>query len=386
MSTTRERSLIPHEWLDLSKWPRLDEASIHPEEDRARYTKRKLAVEMYAAGNSVQEIYKETRIGERETRRLVHRCVQLQDAETIWGFKALRPGIRIKPYTRKTAVFYVEGDGSSGCAGALGYLFDFYEGLQDLVDDLIEEARTRNGIPQSRLNFVEIAKEFRKELLRLGVPITAWPFNTTDKGVEALRRYSKTLLEEDADAYIEGRHGKEAAQRGAVGKGRRPILPNVRPYTYVQMDFQKIDAASIIVLTHPIDGTEVEIPVTRWWIGVVAEQKLKVVLGLYMILEVNPSAEAAIATVSSAILGPIQSRSDDTEDEDGNGATRVFLPLQLMPDLRGMSFAAIKVDNAWCNDANPTVDQLVDYLGAAVNFGRVRGWWRRAIVSAFSWS
>lgn len=378
MSRGRARSLIPLHRLNLALWPRPDERGLKPEYVPL-YLARKHAVEMYAADATWEDIYRDTSVRKREVRRLVKRCLLHIGNAEIWGLHALVPNVRLS-YKRSAPVHHIPGIGSAGCAGALIQLLDEDSDLEDLLDDLLDRALAPGSIRQSRLDYVEVASEFRKELRRRGFTDEQWPFNTDDWGVQAIRRYNIRRLKDEETSFIRGRYGKEAAHRGAIGWGRRSLIPIIRPYSYLQMDYQMIDTASIIVMKHPIDGCDVEINVARWHVGLICEESKKVVVGAHIVLERTPSSDSSIATVASMFLPSLPDGSSSDQYLQELTGDRRFLAMHFLPDLQGQCAYGIRVDNGWAFDAAPTLELLVDRLGMAVNFGRVRGWWRRHIV------
>jgi len=139
-----------------------------------------------------------------------------------------------------------------------------------------------------------------------------------------------------------------------------------------------VDAASIIVLKND-HGVELEVPLARWFIGFLVEEKYGAICGVYVALEMNPSGDSVLEVIDSA-LRPQEFVSGDPRCrflDDGKA-----LLVQLMPDLSYQAFSALKVDNAWANAAHEVVNNIMDTFGCAVNFGPVYSWWRRYIVEA----
>jgi hypothetical protein len=146
--------------------------------------------------------------------------------------------------------------------------------------------------------------------------------------------------------------------------------------TSCQLDFHKVDAASIIFL-ETSEGERIPVPVARWHIGLLVEERWGLVLGAWIALELNPSADSVLEVVEAS-LRPIDSSKDGSFcilTVDG----KVF-PNQVMPELAYQCFSVLKMDNAWSNAATEVVDNIIQTVGCAVNFGPVRAWWRRSVV------
>jgi putative transposase len=374
MSAGMRRTLIPHPFSNLAAWPAPDIGALSGEV-RTAFMKRREAVEMYAAGEPYHAIREQTGKGEDEVRRLVQRCITPDGNGGIFGFKALIPGVRTQAYTRTKEVVHAPGSGSSGCAGALQQLLVRYPDIADLVEEQLFKRASRDFVHEARISYRNLHREFKKQLRKRGLTDNDWPFNTTNYGYNALVKYCNLRRDQHLGRWIRVRSGADASRRSSVGLGYRTLIPVFRPLSQVQLDFHKIDAASIITLVTEF-GTELEIPLSRWYIGILADERSHAVLGVYIALEVNPSGDSVLETIESAV------RPDIKSDER---SSTLFLDARVLPNqiLPGMAFqgcGALKMDNAWSNTATEVLNNLIDVLGCAVNFGPVRAWWRRSLI------
>lgn len=373
MSAPGLRRLIPLAMQDLAEWPSPD-SSVLDEKLRTPYEKRRRAVSMYVIGRPFDEIRKESGLGEDEVQRLVKRCLILHADGSIHGFRALIPNYRVRQYTRQSAVSgNLDG---TGYVGALEQLFQKLPQIRDLVHQLFYGTKKGNVLPEIAKPISVIHSRFKKELRLLGYTDNDWPFNTRHCGYQALWSYCRSLRNNDAQNAAYDRSGIEASRRGHVGKGIPPLLPNIRPFSHVQLDFHKVDAASIIVLRND-HGVELEIPVQRWHVGLLVDEYTGAILGAHVALEKTPSADSVLEILDNAL------RPEDFGSADPRrGLTQQanVLLRQLIPELKYQCFASLKVDNAWGNAANEVVNNLMDTVGCAVNFGPVRAWWRRRLI------
>lgn len=375
MARGMKRTLIPIAYRDLETWPRPDicafDAAI-----QGIYHGRRRAVEMYAAGDSYLSIHQTTGKGADEVQRLVKRCVTLNDDGRIFGFFSLIPCARIKTYARKSKVVHQKGDGSSGCAGALAQVLERYSEVRQLVHDLFLKQGGRTQVHEARVSLSTIHEEFKKALRQLGFTDQDWPFNTKNCGYQALCSYCKQLEEDRVGRSVLARSGLEATRRGAVGTGFRPLIPNLRAYSFMQLDFHKVDAASIIILKND-HGAELEVPISRWHIGFLVEEKYGAICGAYVALELTPSGDSTLEIIESSFrptkFAPEDPRSEFTQDGKA-------LVIQLVPELAYQCFSALKVDNGWANAAHEVVNNIMDTVGCTINFGPCFGWWRRQLI------
>lgn len=374
MSMGSRRSLIPPQLHDLSLWPAPDEAVLGPEQ-LSTYRRRKQAVQMYAAGESFSAIRDSVSLSPQEVRRLVRRCVTSDGRRAITGFTGLIPEYRIKQYVRTAPIRHVIGGSSGGCAGALTSLFEQRPEIRSYVED---EFLKRSGrkVPNAKITYRDLHGAFVAKLKECGLADDDWPFNTKDYGYKSLRYYCHGLLAQESGRWFGARAGVEAQRRTSVGSGHRPVLPIMRGMTSCQLDFHKVDAASIIFL-ETWEGERIPVPVARWHVGLLVEERWGLILGAWIALEQNPSADSVLEVVEAA-LRPIDSTKEGpfcVLTVDG----KVF-PNQVMPELAYQGFSVLKMDNAWSNAATEVVDNIIQTVGCAVNFGPVRAWWRRSVV------
>jgi hypothetical protein len=375
MALGARRRLIPLAERNLELWPEPDKLVLTGKTLDA-FVSRQRAVVMYADGYSHTDIRDSTGIGEDEVRRLVKRCVTPFGNGEIFGFRALVSGTRIKEYERSTTVTHIKGGGKGGCAGALEHLFNRYPEVREKVHQLYFDQRGGASLPEASMPITTIHDHFKKQLRRLGLNEYDWPFNTENVGYQSLWNYLRNLRLENSQQAALSRSGVDAARRGAIGNGKKPLISCLRMFSFVQLDFHKIDAASVIVLKNDL-GVELEVPVTRWHIGILAEEKSASVLGCFIALEMTPSGDSTLEVLDNALR-------PDEDDQFGSRNALVkdgkVLLRELMPELEYQSFAVLKVDNGWSNAAHDVVNNLMDTVGCAVNFGPVRAWWRRNLI------
>lgn len=373
MTQGRRRFLLPSAYSDLGSWPIPDIEIIRADKN---FGPRRLAVEMYARGESSESIFKETGKSAKEVRRLVKKCIRLTGDGEIAGFYSLLEGWRAQNHVRRAPVVHALGSGSGGCTGALRQLFDRFPDIEEYIKSLFLKGRDGHSIHEARISYIDLHAEFKAKLIEAGLSDYDWPFNTFNIGYEALRRYCIGLLAANDSRWIAARSGEEAARRGKVGNGKMPIMPLLRGFGAVQLDFHRVDAASVILVENAF-GVEHAIPVPRWYIGMLVEEKWGLVIGAYVTLELNPSADSVLETIETA-LRPLHFKKGDPRCAfmvDGK-----FLPNQFFPELAYQSFSVLKMDNAWSNAASEVVSNIVDTVGCAVNFGPVKAWWRRDLI------
>src|SRR3546814_9813259 len=82
--------LLGHRALpEIEQWPQVDEFALS-EQDRLKFTVRKSAIEMYAAGAKISDILTTTRLVRSELFRYLNRALALHPHGRIWGMRALK--------------------------------------------------------------------------------------------------------------------------------------------------------------------------------------------------------------------------------------------------------------------------------------------------------
>ncbi|MCD2516732.1 hypothetical protein LQ564_10475 [Massilia sp. G4R7] len=370
-AASRRRTLIPAAFADLSQWPAPDEEALD-DDALARYIPRKRAVQMYADGIPHSDITAATNVSRQSLFYLVGRCVTAAGDGAIVGFRALVPWQRLAGYERRAPVTHIAGDGPGGCAGALTQLFSLYPEVE-------RDVRNRylgnhgHGVPVVRISYAQLHGEFLEHLRTLGLTDEDWPFNTKNCGYKSLRAFCLGLLDEQPTRWFGARAGEEEVRRHGVGSGQRSVLPQLRGYGACQLDFHKVDAASVMILETE-DGGRLPVPIARWHIGFLIEERWNLVLGAFVALELTPSGDSVLEVVESALRPPAP--TSDTAFCHLTIDGKVF-PLQVMPELAFQGFSVLKMDNAWSNAATEVVDNIIRTVGCAINFGPVKAWWRR---------
>lgn len=261
MTGSTRRRLIPLAFQDISQWRDADEAALSTL-DTEMYRRRRLAVQMYAQGAPYAEIFEVTKILKQRVLAFVKRCLTSDGEGAIAGFSALVPRRRLAGYERSAPITRVLGDGPGGCAGALSQLFSRFPEVQRYICDRYL-GRSGRSIPDIRISYTALHGEFLQRLRELGLGNQEWPFNTKNCGYKALRAYCVNLLNEHSNLWFGARCGEEAARRGQIGMGHRSVLPVLRGYGACQLDFHKVDAASVIVI-ETNEGGRLCVPVARW--------------------------------------------------------------------------------------------------------------------------
>lgn len=84
---------------DLATWPELNPTVLAPRE-RAVFTMRRAAVELYVGGETLKSIEAKTNVNRRQLYRLIKRCNETHADGRPFGFRALARYARVAVYDR----------------------------------------------------------------------------------------------------------------------------------------------------------------------------------------------------------------------------------------------------------------------------------------------
>jgi hypothetical protein len=358
--------------IPLQGWPAIDLSALTGR--KLAVTKSRCeAVELYAQGYPQEHIFEQTRISRQVLSRLMLRCQSVATDGQIFGYRALILGCNIQGYTRHLKVQRMNGDAAPGCSGALGQLFARFSRLEEFIQSEFLRTRRENKYQNARLSIEELHGKVIDWLEEKGLKENEWPLNTKSEGIETLRRYCKQLIRVHEKRYLAARCGPLAVGNSNIGTGNAPVFKTRRPFGAVQLDFHKVDSASIIRVTNPF-GVEIVVPLPRWHIGLLIDEHYELILGAIVALEITPSSDSVLETIETGLM-PVLAKSGSVAIAIGAG--RKVFANQLLAGLAGQGFDVIRMDNGWSNIAIHVIDNIIDIIGAAVDFGPVRSWWTR---------
>ncbi|MGC8213140.1 hypothetical protein [Ralstonia pseudosolanacearum] len=346
--------------INTNVWP---EPNVEGMPDRVQrmYLKRKEAVLLYLGNVPCRRIETQCGITLRRTRTLLKRCLTADEAGRLYGYFGLLPHFRLHRYRREAPVDANLSLKSRGCAGALSQLLRRMPDVKDWLDERIIAAPKRNATTIDR--WVDLRDAFLEKLLEQGVTDRDWPFCRRNRAYQALRTYARGLLV-DSQPQAQGR------------SARAPLIRALRPLSILQMDYQVAGAACVLRLKNA-KGDVVRVPVHRWYLGIVGDEELQAVAGVSVEFEVSPSADAALEAISS-VIDP--SNDESYRDHLRYTADGKFLLRHFFPQLGWHGFSMLRVDNGWCNKAHDVVNNLIDTVGCAVQFGPPYRWWVRDVI------
>ncbi|MFM0613178.1 hypothetical protein PQR37_03860 [Paraburkholderia nemoris] len=372
----RPRNLVPLAHRDYRQWVQIDEKTLLRERGEIismRFKKRTAAVQMYLDEDvGFPEIEKATGLSQYMVLYWVKRCLIPDAAGGIIGFPAL-VGVR-NGYNRRAPQLGTQGSGSAGYAGEFGRLMSAYPKLAELIENLLF-GEDPDSIPETRIPYTAIHEVFKSNLRAAGLTNDDYPFNTDDVGYQSLYRYCKELEAANPFRSRTAREGHNAGNR-RDGRGPLPRFRALRPLSIVQLDFHYTDAIGIVILVDE-NGVEHELPVARFYIGLLIDEHSASILGFHYLLQIQPSADSVLDVVESALY-PREFREDDPHlkfTPDGK-----FLMNSFIEGLARHGFTMLRMDRGWSNIAKDVTNNIMSSLGCALHFGPSASWWVRPLI------
>lgn len=373
-----DRNLLEPELTDMSLWPTVN-TSLLNEEQLTRYQGRENAIREYLKGKKVNEISEVFGISRVELGRLVKRCLTLHPDGKIWGWRALIPYHRQRPYRRNAPVKSYPSSAKGGCSGALMQLFARLPYIKELVDTLFLKKRKEGIVHESRIPLKSIHKRFLDACRDAGVPASEYPFSVKSLGRVGLWRYLCRLQTSEFASAVLARHGKDAARilkstNNGYSEGRILL-----PFQNVEFDAHRIDLFCNISMPSPYGGI-VKRVIERFWILAIIEAVSRAILGYHISLNREYNATDVLLCVRNAIV-PWKQR----------GLTiprlkypeRGGMPSEVIPELAWALWDEFSYDNGKANLADGVIKKLVRVVGCAVNPGPVETPEGRPLIERF---
>jgi aerobic-type carbon monoxide dehydrogenase small subunit (CoxS/CutS family) len=191
------------------------------------------------------------------------------------------------------------GRNGTGTAGALTQLFERYPDIKAEVEDTFLKKYREGVVHESRMPVAYIHVKFIKALRANGVTHNEYPFNVKCRADRALSRYLRSLFKKYVKEAVKARYGENAARIIGVdpSKGRTCMG---RAYEQVQFDAHKIDAMFVIKVPHPLGGEET-VTLHRLWVLVLIDSASRAILGYYVSLNRECSAQDLLAPESQRL-------------------------------------------------------------------------------------
>lgn len=378
---------IPDERLDAATWAEVTACDLR---DHDEYLRRRQAVELYLDGESEATIKERTGLRDRDCVTLIKRCARDRGDGAAVGWSGLAKYGAYRQYRRASDLPGANKAerSTAGWAGALSTVLARFSApndrteceadlLQLITDLLLQKQEAR----QSKLSYRHIHSAFltflRQRVEEGVLEPDAYPFNTSDRGYQALKQFCKQIAQGNASRWVQVSAGASAASRFRLGTGAQPLFSPTAPFQVAALDFHTCDFNSIVSFELP-NRTRIDASVPRWSLGGIVCMSSGVPLAQSTAFERQTTTEAVMELASVLVDPPPP--DPQLAESFGVAPDGKWLITQMFEPLKHAGVDLLHLDRAWAHLARETLSSLWQTLGCAICFGGSRQWWIRSHV------
>jgi putative transposase len=365
----------------LEGWPSASLDTLSSEE-RIRFRQSQHAVELFAKGERIAEIEKQTGISRCQLYHLIRRANAIHPDGRVFGFRAFLPYARIKPHERKAPVKRGPGSVGGGEAGAMAQLLASYPELHEFLCAAISQRPLLFACrPDGRLTvrgLRDIHRAFLDQCRKLGLREADYPLGRDQKGIRALSKHIKKL---GAKTFRQAAKASGAPRdKGRWSdRGQNPLQAVARPYQAVEFDGHKLDIRLSITSPDPF-GFEQTLELGRIWILVLVDIFTRAILGYHLVLAPEYDQHDVIRAVQKSLEPHLP--MEFTLPGLGYGHSGGF-PSRRLPELAYAVWDEFRFDNAKAHLAEYTLQRLREELGCIAHAGPPGDPDKRPIIERF---
>lgn len=345
--------------IDTSTWVEVDVDAL-TDDRRTRFLARRLAIRVYLAGASDEELRAATGNSRANVYRLIsRRCLIQHEDGQLYGWRGALPYLRVVPYVRKAKPVARESGG--GSVGALRWLFASPEGRtleQHFRDQILEKPAGLKGHCKSKQM---LFRWLIGELRILGYERRGeWPFTVERMGYVTIGKFIDQVLAEHPERRQVILGGPDAVRKAKAGDGtERPAL---RLFQRVECDAHKLDVRMVVMIPSPHGGHEAR-KIHRLWVIVIVEVCTRAVLGYHLSLRRECAAEDVLRAVKQALS--VWSPRHIQFSESAY-ASEAGLPSSRSETFVGACWDEFSVDGALANICERVERPMREIVGATV--------------------
>lgn len=295
---SRRARLVEDGMARLDLWPTVDSQSL-PLEKRRGYQCREKSINLYFSGATLSHIKLITGVTGAQLYYFIDRCIQIHPDNRIYGYRALVPGSRLKPYKRSKPIHIAYGDHQGGSSGAFTYLLGKYPSLKELILGMLFPRRRPVLISVRKVSYRTIHKAFLHECRKLGLATDFhYPFNTDLLAYNSLCSYLRRIEKDNPEKTALYRLDSDAVKKLKTGDGSmRPILDVL---DRVECDAHHLDALFCILIPTS-SGNIVAKILKRLWLIAIIDVRSRAVLGYHLSLRRECNEEDLLRTIKNAL-------------------------------------------------------------------------------------
>lgn len=343
---------------DPTTWPPFPVSLIDGTGARSVFAKRQRIVRARLMNKErAVDIANQYGVKPAEVGRLVSRCQKVGPDGNPLGYSGIVPGRQITDRIH-------DPEKSGNTSGALSRVFDAHPEFQEkLIERFLggDKKRTRK---EKKYRYKDAWKYFLRLCRNEGFDDSQWPFSSSRRGREAVRRFLKKLRKSDLKRFVRSQFGSDVASLlAARGPKRKP--PEIRPYTIVQIDGHNINSETSIEMELP-DGTTVDLPAGRNLVLFAVDISNSAILGNAVIPYTQHSIDDLLDCVASFIEPWSRNEFDGFEECYLPGAA---MPGEMFGECEWRACDVIQLDNALAHLSREVQERIIETLACVVQVG-----------------
>jgi transposase InsO family protein len=353
------------------------ELSCLSDSEQLLFLQRKKAVDMYIDGYTIKQITEETKIkGKAEAQRLLLRCLSCDDYGAYKGYTALIPYKHLTIQNKRKQeqnIFTTENSST----GMFSFMLTEYPDIKEYIDALYF-GKVKTTL-EKNISVRILHQLFLKKCQQVGIKEYEYPFSVQSKGLRSLYDYINKLKINNP-SMISSRLSNDAIEKlNTTGISQPLMIPEIRPFSVVQIDGHKIDCITTIDVMTPKGDKETK-TIQRFWILTLIDVATRTILGYHLTVKSAYDRFDVLKCVEDAIL-PKQLMNFEIPGlvyPENTGYHSIAIP-----DSRWAIFDELMLDNALAHLSKDVINQVTTFLNATLNFGPVASPERRGIIERF---
>lgn len=350
--------------LPTALWPTVSSVGMTRKQAQT-FIARKEAMRLYFADEPVEKITRVTGVNRYSLARMAQKCLQMAPDGAVYGFRALIPYIRTRPYQRNAELKAKRQHQQGGQSGALGALLRRFPDIEDDLVKCIRQDRKLKRIPEFKIRAKDLHRLFIQCVKAKGVSESEWPFTTQHLGLRTIYAYMRYVLNENFTKSVISREGPAAKAHMNVGTGHAPFLTFEEPYDVVEIDSYRIDAHLTVAFRTP-EGTETEVLLERLWLIAAVDRASTAVIAYDVVYRSEVTSDNVLKVIRDAI----------TKKWEPKALTLPFnyplgggLPSGVIPEAYGAVWNLLLFDGALAHLSRAVYERVRKRLGFVISWG-----------------
>lgn len=350
--------------LSTSLWPTVNTDGMTSYQAQ-KFISRKEAMCLYFADEPVERITRLTGVSRYDLARMAQKCLEMAPDGIIYGFRALIPYIRTKPYQRNAELKAKRQHQQGGQSGALGALLARFPDIEDDLVKCIKQDMKLKQIPEFKIRAKDLHRLFIQYIKAKGVLDSEWPFTTQHLGLRTIYAFMRHVLNENFTRSVMSRERSAAKAHINVGTGHAPFLTFEEPYEVVEIDSYRIDAHLTVAFQTP-EGTETEVLLERLWLIAAVDRASTAVIAYNVVYRSEVTSDNVLKVIRDAVTKKWEPKvlTLPFNYPPGGG-----LPSGVIPEAYGAVWNLLLFDGALAHLSRAVYDRARRQLGFVISWG-----------------